>query len=258
MENSEKITEQIIRPTYLTDPKIEIHPRKKQINHILKEIKKAKSKNDRILVIALTQKMSEEISQFLQEKDIKSGWLHAKIKTLERIKIIHDLRSGKIDCLVGVNLLREGLDLPEVSTIAILDADKQGFLRSTRSLIQIMGRASRHINGKVLLYADSISPSMDEAIKETSRRRQIQKEYNKNHGKNPKGIKKSIKMSKLFLIGEEDLLSSKDYKKGISLIKKLENEMLNHADNLEFELAASLRDRIEAISEEIETWEKNE
>ena len=258
MENCEKITEQIIRPTYLTDPKIEIHPRKKQINHILKEIKKAKSKNDRILVIALTQKMSEEISQFLQEKNIKSGWLHAKIKTFERIKIIHDLRSGKIDCLVGVNLLREGLDLPEVSTIAILDADKQGFLRSTRSLIQIMGRASRHINGKVLLYADSISPSMDEAIKETSRRRQIQKEYNKNHGKKPKGIKKSIKMSKLFLIGEEDLLSSKDYKKGIRLIKKLENEMLNHADNLEFELAASLRDRIEAISEEIEMWEKDE
>ena len=254
IENSEKITEQIIRPTYLIDPKIEIHSRSNQINHILKEIKKAKSKGDRVLIIALTQKMSEEISEFLQEKNINSGWLHAKVKTLERIKIIHQLRSGKIDCLVGVNLLREGLDLPEVSTIAILDADKQGFLRSTKSLIQIIGRASRHLNGKVVLYADSISPSMSEAIGETSRRREIQKEYNKKNNKKPKSIKKSIKMSKLFLIGEEESISSKDYSKGIKLIQKMEKEMLLHADNLEFELAAALRDRIEAMAEEIETW----
>jgi len=254
IENSEKITEQIIRPTYLTDPKIEIRSRSNQINHILKEIKKAKSNGDRVLIITLTQKMSEEISEFLQEKNINSGWLHAKVKTLERIKIIHQLRSGKIDCLVGVNLLREGLDLPEVSTIAILDADKQGFLRSTKSLIQIIGRASRHLNGRVVLYADSISPSMSEAIGETSRRREIQKEYNKKNNKKPRSIKKSIKMSKLFLIGEEESISSKDYNKGMKLIQKLEKEMLLHADNLEFELAAALRDRIEAFVEEIETW----
>ena len=259
IENSEKITEQIIRPTYLTDPKIEIHSKSKQINHILKEIKKAKSKGNRVLIIALTQKMSEEISEFLQEKNINAGWIHAKVKTLERLKIIHQLRSGKIDCLVGVNLLREGLDLPEVSTIAILDADKQGFLRSTKSLIQIIGRASRHLDGRVLLYADSISPSMSEAIGETSRRREIQKEYNKKNNKEPRSIKKSIKMSKLFLIGEEESINSKDYKKGINVIEKLEKEMLLHADNLEFELAAALRDRIEALAEEIETWgSKNE
>lgn len=254
IENSEKITEQIIRPTYLTDPKIEVHSKSKQINHILKEIKKAKSKGNRVLIIALTQKMSEEISEFLQEKNINAGWIHAKVKTLERLKIIHQLRSGKIDCLVGVNLLREGLDLPEVSTIAILDADKQGFLRSTKSLIQIIGRASRHLDGRVLLYADSISPSMSEAIGETSRRREIQKEYNKKNNKEPRSIKKSIKMSKLFLIGEEESINSKDYKKGINVIEKLEKEMLLHADNLEFELAAALRDRIEALAEEIETW----
>ena len=255
IEKSEKITEQIIRPTYLTDPKIEIRPKEKQINDILEEIKKAKSKGNRVLIIALTQKMSEEISEFLQEKNINSGWLHAKVKTLERIKIIHQLRSGKIDCLVGVNLLREGLDLPEVSTIAILDADKQGFLRSTRSLIQIIGRASRHINGKVVLYADSISPSMSDSIGETSRRREIQKAYNKKNKKKPESIKKSVKMSKIFLIGEEESINSKDYKKGLKIVKKLEKEMLLHADNLEFELAAALRDRIEAITEEMKNWD---
>ena len=192
LENSPKPVEQIIRPTGLLDPEIEVHSTKNQIDDLLEEINKRTEIGEKILVTTLTIRMAEELTQYLKGLDIKVAYLHSEIKTLERLKIIRDLRKGKYDVLVGINLLREGLDIPEVSLVAIMDADKQGFLRSERSLIQTIGRAARNAKGTVIMYADSISESMDKAIKETNRRREIQEAYNKEHNIIPKTIIKEI------------------------------------------------------------------
>ncbi|TSC91902.1 MAG: excinuclease ABC subunit B [Parcubacteria group bacterium Licking1014_17] len=191
------IAEQLVRPTGLLDPTIEIQPTENQIEHLLGEIKKRLAKNERVLVTTLTKRMAEDLTEYLSEQGIKVNYIHSDVKTLERIEIIHDLRLGNYDVIVGVNLLREGLDLPEVSLVAILDADKEGFLRNTTTLIQTMGRAARHINGHVIMYADKITGSMDTAIKETERRRGVQEEYNKKHGTTPASIEKEIKKSDL-------------------------------------------------------------
>ncbi len=239
-KTNNKYVEQIIRPTGLLDPVIEVRKSEGQIDDIISEINDRIKKNERVLITTLTIRMSEELTNYLKEMNIKVAYLHSEIKTLERLKIIHDLRSGVYDCIVGINLLREGLDIPEVSLICILDADKQGFLRSTRSLIQTIGRAARNANGKVIMYADNYSDSMNEAIKETERRRSIQEEYNKVHGITPKTISKEIK----------DVVSNdiKDAKKKLSKREKLEQievlekQMREAAANMDFEKAMELRD----------------
>ena len=239
-KTNNQYVEQIIRPTGLLDPVIEVRKSEGQIDDIIAEIKDRIKKNERVLITTLTIRMSEELTNYLKEMNIKVAYLHSEIKTLERLKIIHDLRSGVYDCIVGINLLREGLDIPEVSLICILDADKQGFLRSTRSLIQTIGRAARNANGKVIMYADNYSDSMNEAIKETERRRSIQEEYNKVHGITPKTISKEIK----------DVVSNdiKDAKKKLSKREKLEQigvlekQMREAAANMDFEKAMELRD----------------
>lgn len=238
------IVEQIIRPTGLLDPTIEIKPTKGQIDDIVSEIHKRVEKNERVLITTLTIRMSEELTNYLKNLDIKVAYLHNEIKTLERLKIIRDLRLGKYDVVVGINLLREGIDIPEVSLIMILDADKQGFLRSNRSLIQTIGRCARNSNGHVIMYADNISDSMKIAIAETNRRRNIQDEYNKEHNITPKTIVKEIKD----LISNEDENKQKDISKSYSkkekleLIKTIEKEMIEAAKNLDFERATELRD----------------
>ena len=239
-KTNNQYVEQIIRPTGLLDPVIEVRKSEGQIADIIAEINDRIKKNERVLITTLTIRMSEELTNYLKEMNIKVAYLHSEIKTLERLKIIHDLRSGVYDCIVGINLLREGLDIPEVSLICILDADKQGFLRSTRSLIQTIGRAARNANGKVIMYADNYSDSMNEAIKETERRRSIQEEYNKVHGITPKTISKEIK----------DVVSNdiKDAKKKLSKREKLEQievlekQMREAAANMDFEKAMELRD----------------
>lgn len=239
-KTNNQYVEQIIRPTGLLDPVIEVRKSEGQIDDIIAEINDRIKKNERVLITTLTIRMSEELTNYLKEMNIKVAYLHSEIKTLERLKIIHDLRSGVYDCIVGINLLREGLDIPEVSLICILDADKQGFLRSTRSLIQTIGRAARNANGKVIMYADNYSDSMNEAIKETERRRSIQEEYNKVHGITPKTISKEIK----------DVVSNdiKDAKKKLSKREKLEQievlekQMREAAANMDFEKAMELRD----------------
>ena len=235
--------EQIIRPTGLLDPEIDVRLSKNQIDDLVNEINKQKEKNERTLVTTLTIRMSEELTTYLKKLDIKVAYLHSEIKTLERLQIIRDLRLGKYDVLVGINLLREGLDIPEVSLVCIIDADKQGFLRSERSLIQTIGRAARNANGRVIMYSDQISEAMDIAIKETNRRRTIQMEYNKEHGIIPKTIMKKIpeivsnNLEKK--IKEEEHLSKYEKEK---LIASIEKEMLEAAKNLEFERATELRD----------------
>lgn len=239
-KTNNQYVEQIIRPTGLLDPVIEVRKSEGQIDDIIAEINDRIKKNERVLITTLTIRMSEELTNYLKEMNIKVAYLHSEIKTLERLKIIHDLRSGVYDCIVGINLLREGLDIPEVSLICILDADKQGFLRSTRSLIQTIGRAARNANGKVIMYADNYSDSMNEAIKETERRRSIQEECNKVHGITPKTISKEIK----------DVVSNdiKDAKKKLSKREKLEQievlekQMREAAANMDFEKAMELRD----------------
>lgn len=234
------VVEQIIRPTGLLDPTIEVRTSKNQIDDLIKEINNRITKKQRVLITTLTIKMSEELTNYLKNLDIKVAYLHSEIKTLERIKIIRDLRLGMYDVLVGINLLREGLDIPEVSLVAILDADKQGFLRSERSLIQTIGRCSRNENGHVIMYADSISPSMEIAINETNRRRNIQSEYNEKNNIIPKTISKEIRD----LISNEEILivDKKDKKQEEKLIKQVEEEMLEAARNLDFEKAMELRD----------------
>ena len=235
--------EQIIRPTGLLDPEIDVRLSKNQIDDLVNEINKQKEKNERTLVTTLTIRMSEELTTYLKKLDIKVAYLHSEIKTIERLQIIRDLRLGKYDVLVGINLLREGLDIPEVSLVCIIDADKQGFLRSERSLIQTIGRAARNANGRVIMYSDQISEAMDIAIKETNRRRTIQMEYNKEHGIIPKTIMKKIpeivsnNLEKK--VKEEEHLSKYEKEK---LIASIEKEMLEAAKNLEFERATELRD----------------
>ena len=241
----DKIAEQIIRPTGLLDPLIEVRPTKNQIDNLIEEITKQNEKNERTLITTLTIRMAEELTNYLKSLDIKVAYLHNEIKTLERLKIIRELRLGKYDVVVGINLLREGIDIPEVSLIAIMDADKQGFLRSTRSLIQTIGRAARNANGRVIMYADTISDSMNEAIFETNRRRSIQEEYNTRHNIVPKTIAKEIpevisNETEEKVIHEEKLSK----KEKLDLIDNLTKEMKLAASNLDFERAMSLRDII--------------
>ena len=233
-----KYVEQIIRPTGLLDPIIEVRKTEGQIDDIISEINERIKRNERVLITTLTIRMSEELTNYLKEMNIKVAYLHSEIKTLERLKIIHDLRSGIYDCIVGINLLREGLDIPEVSLICILDADKQGFLRSNRSLIQTIGRAARNEFGKVIMYADTYSDAMNEAIRETKRRREIQEEYNKVHGITPKTIIKDIKE-----VVTNDVTEKKISKKErIEMLETLEKEMREAAAAMDFEKAMELRD----------------
>ncbi|MCD5424824.1 MAG: excinuclease ABC subunit UvrB [Methanosarcinaceae archaeon] len=260
LEHSEQITEQIIRPTGLLDPEIEVKPIKMQIDDIMNEIQLVIERNERVLVTTLTKKMAEDLTEFLSESGINVRYLHSDIVTLERTEILRDLRLGKFDVLIGINLLREGLDLPEVSLVAILDADKEGFLRSERSLIQTIGRAARNVNGKVIMYADRITNSMERAIDETNRRRRIQGRYNLQRGIVPKTIVKQVRdvlMPMDMVVAESkdsDYTSSELASKTVilpddayALIIELEKKMHNAADNLDFEIAAKFRDEIKEI-----------
>ena len=243
LDKSKEVVEQIIRPTGLLDPIIEVHPSKGQIDDLVEHINECKDKGARVLVTTLTIRMAEELTNYLKKLDMKVAYLHSEVKTLERMEIIRDLRLGKYDVLVGINLLREGLDIPEVELVAIMDADKQGFLRSTRSLIQTIGRAARNANGKVIMYADSISDSMNEAINETNRRRAIQEKYNQDNGITPKTIMKEIRE----IISNTQNSSKKkeqkmSKKEKADLLIKIENEMKEAAKNLDFERAMELRD----------------
>ena len=242
LEHNPEYIEQIIRPTGLLDPEIEVIPTKNQIDDLIERINERIKNNERTLITTLTIRMAEELTTYLKKINMKVAYLHSEVKTLERLKIIRDLRLGKYDVLVGINLLREGLDIPEVSLVAIMDADKQGFLRSERSLIQTIGRAARNANGHVIMYADVISDSMKTAIEETERRRSIQEKYNKEHGITPKTIIKEIRevVSNTNDTEEKEIKMSKQDKK--ALIIKIENEMKEAAKIMDFERAMELRD----------------
>ena len=237
-----KFVEQIIRPTGLLDPTIEIKPTEGQIDDIISEIRDRIEKNERVLITTLTIRMSEELTNYLKEMGIKVAYLHSEIKTLERLKIIRELRLGVYDCVVGINLLREGLDIPEVSLICILDADKQGFLRSERSLIQTIGRCARNASGHVIMYADTVSEAMEEAIKETARRREIQEKYNEEHHITPKTISKEIKEVVSNEIENKAKKPKMSKKEKENVLATIEEEMKEAAKNLDFERAMELRD----------------
>lgn len=248
-EHSQQVVEQLIRPTGLLEPDIEVKPVKGQIDDLIHQIKTRVEKGERCLVTTLTKRMSEELCDYLREMEIKTQYLHSEVNTLERIEILRELRLGVFDVIVGINLLREGLDLPEVSLVVILDADKEGYLRSSEALIQTMGRAARHINGHIIMYADTITGSMDRAIQEIARRRKIQVSYNKEHDITPKGITKEIKdiATKFRVVAETQapyLSASLPKEELYKLIKEMELEMKRAAKNWEFEKAARLRDDI--------------
>ncbi|OGN93526.1 MAG: excinuclease ABC subunit B [Chloroflexi bacterium RBG_13_50_10] len=247
--HSQQVVEQLVRPTGLLEPTIEIKPSKGQIDDLIYQIKTRVDKSERCLVTTLTKRMAEQLADYLKEMEIKTHYLHSEIDTLERVEILRDLRLGVYDVVVGINLLREGLDLPEVSLVAILDADKEGYLRSKGALIQTMGRAARHIDGQVIMYADTVTTSMREAMEETQRRRRIQEAYNKEHGITPQGIKKAIKdiTERVKVVAEAKAAYSPtpiSREEVLRLIKDLEAQMRKAAKNLEFEKAALLRDRI--------------
>ena len=247
--SKENVVEQIIRPTGLLDPKIEVKPVTNQIDDLIEQIRIRVERKERVLVTTLTKKMAEDLTSYLKSLDIKVNYMHSDIKALERMEIIRKLRLGEFDVLVGINLLREGLDIPEVSLVAILDADKEGFLRSERSLIQTIGRAARNTDGTVIMYADSLTDSMEKAISETNRRRSIQEAYNKEHHIIPKTIKKSIRDS-IKAIQTENIGVEYKFEKEEdiqSTISKLTDEMLEHASKMEFEQAAELRDKIKEL-----------
>lgn len=258
LEHTEQEVEQIIRPTGLLDPIIEVRPIKNQIDDIINEVNGAIERGERVLITTLTKRMSEDLSRHLKEIGYKVTYMHSDVDTLERMKIIRDLRLGKVDVLVGINLLREGLDLPEVSRVCILDADKEGFLRSVTSLIQTAGRAARNADGKVIMYADIITPSMRVTIDETSRRRKIQEEYNEEHGITPKTIVKSIREVINTAIAAEESVDFKDIKDEENeftkdeineMIDALKPEMYRAAEELDFEKAAEIRDKIKDLRE---------
>lgn len=247
--SQDNVVEQIIRPTGLLDPKIEVRPVTNQIDNLIEQIRIRVERKERVLVTTLTKKMAEDLTSYLQSLDIKVNYMHSDIKALERLEIIRNLRLGEYDVLVGINLLREGLDIPEVSLVAILDADKEGFLRSERSLIQTIGRAARNTDGTVIMYADELTESMEKAISETNRRRKIQEEYNIAHGITPKTIQKSVRDT-ISIVKQEDIgveykmENDEDIKKVIS---DLTDQMLKHAAEMEFEQAAELRDKIKEL-----------
>jgi len=257
-KSESRVVEQIIRPTGLSDPSITVKPAKTQVDDLLGEIRKRVKKKERVLVTTLTKRMAEDLTEYYADLGIQVKYLHSDIDTLDRVEILRDLRLGKFDVLIGINLLREGLDLPEVSLVAILDADKEGFLRSVRSLIQTFGRAARNVNGQVILYADQMTGSMDQAILETNRRRRIQEDYNKVHHITPQTVKKSIRnvLSPVYETDyftvplaadvKEAYLSAKDIP---VVIQKLKTEMKEAAQRLEFERAAELRDKIQRLEE---------
>ncbi len=260
---SKQVVEQFIRPTGLVDPEVVVRKRSKQIEDLINEIKKRAEKGERVIVNTLTKKFAEDLTNYLIENGIKAKYLHSDIKTIERVQILKGLRAGDFDCLVGVNLLREGLDLPEVSLVAILDADKEGFLRSETSLIQLMGRAARNVSGMVIMYADEISNAMKEAIKETNRRRKKQIEYNKTHGITPTTIRKAItdlidlpwkKESEILHVIRVDNLSHEEF---MALITELEEEMHLKAEVLDFEEAIKIRDKINKLVEEFKKHNTN-
>ena len=269
IENSGSITELVARPTGLTDPEVEIRPATHQVDDLQEEINKIVSKGNRVLVTVLTKRMAEDLTEYLDENGTRVRYLHSDIDTVERVEIIRDLRLGAFDVLVGINLLREGLDIPEVALVAILDADKEGFLRSESSLIQTIGRAARHIEGKAILYADKITGSMERAIDETNRRRNLQEAFNAKHSIKPKGITKGIgdimegarsvkgksksrrKLDKLADVSFEPLENFNNPEKVKKEIIRLEDQMYKYAKNLEFEEAASYRDRVEDLKEKL-------
>ncbi len=263
LDKSTAIIEQVIRPTGLIDPIIEVRPSSSQVEDVLSEIHKVTKNGNRVLITTLTKKMSENLSEYLQEHNIKVKYLHSDIDTVERVEIIRDLRKGEFDVLVGINLLREGLDIPEVELVSIFDADKEGFLRSDRSLIQTIGRAARNINGRCILYGDNITGSMKRAMDETSRRRDIQMQYNEDNNIQPVSVKKDIRqaldedsyiendaLDKLQLVSSSKKKFTKVNSDNVtSIISQLEKEMYNHAKNLEFEQAAKIRDQINELQE---------
>ncbi len=252
LEHSPEPAQQVIRPTGLLDPEVEVRPSTGQIDDLLSEIEQRIEKKQRVLVTTLTKRMAEDLTDYLKERDIKVAYIHSDIDTLERGDILRDLRSGVYDVLVGINLLREGLDLPEVSLVAILDADKEGFLRSESSLIQTIGRAARHVEGKVIMYADHVTESMHKAIDETMRRREIQQQYNKEHNITPRSVAKEIGLGLRAIIPEKEQEAKLDLKRVPkeelpSLIKELQSQMQLAAANLDFEKAAMLRDQIAEV-----------
>lgn len=255
-QTSQNVVEQIIRPTGLLDPTIEIKPTKHQVDDLVAQVEKRVTKKQRVLITTLTKRMAEDLADYLQDEGLKVQYLHSEVDTFDRLEILRDLRLGKYDVLVGINLLREGLDLPEVSLIAILDADKEGYLRSATALIQTMGRAARHIEGHIIMYADKITKSMRQAIAETDRRRKIQQAYNKKHGITPSTIIKNIsserlaggsKVPEIIPIIKELSLNKLPREELAHIIKDLENQMELSAQNLEFERAATLRDQINEL-----------
>jgi excinuclease ABC subunit B len=261
-EHADAIARQVVRPTGLLDPIIEVRPVTTQVDDVLSEINLRVPKNERVLVLTLTKRMSEDLTDYLDEHDVRVRYLHSDIDTVERVEIIRDLRLGEFDVLVGINLLREGLDIPEVSLIAILDADKEGFLRSERSMIQSIGRAARNVNGKAILYADKITNSMQKAIDVTEERREVQMAYNKKHGITPKGIIKGVrdvleagygdkasrKTAALQAVAEERAVYQAMTPKQLTkTIEQFEKRMYQHSRDLEFEEAAKVRDELERI-----------
>jgi excinuclease ABC subunit B len=267
LEKSGNIVEQVIRPTGLLDPVIEVRPAKNQVDNLIGEVNKRVEAGERVLVTTLTKKMAEDLTRYFTEVEIKARYLHSEIDTIERVEIIRDLRRGEFDCLIGINLLREGLDMPEVSLVAILDADKEGFLRSRRSLIQTAGRAARNLNGRVIMYADTITGSMKEAIDETSRRRKIQEAYNKKYNIKPESIKKEVldilereyikENSYINYVAENTSAYRSNNRQELEDLKfQLKEQMLAAADNLEFEKAAVLRDQMMDIENKIDILKK--
>jgi excinuclease ABC subunit B len=259
---SQQVAEQLVRPTGLLEPTIEIKPTKGQIDDLLEQVKIRVGKGERCLVTTLTKRMAEELADYLIEAGIKTHYLHSEVETLERVEILRDLRLGVYDVVVGINLLREGLDLPEVSLVTILDADKEGYLRSEGALIQTMGRASRHVDGHVIMYADTITKSMQAAINETQRRRRIQEVYNREHDITPLGIKKAIKdiTERVKVVAETKApyITTPATREGVArLIKELETQMKLAAKNLDFEKAVLLRDRVFDLRKDLDPIDKS-
>jgi excinuclease ABC subunit B len=260
LQHSGQIVEQVVRPTGLVDPEVEIRPVRTQVDDVLSEIKRCKERDERVLITTLTKRMAEDLTEYLDEHGVKVRYLHSDIDTVERMEIIRDLRLGRFDVLVGINLLREGLDMPEVGLVAILDADKEGFLRSENSLIQTIGRAARNLHGRAILYADQETSSIRRAIEETNRRRRKQIEFNEKHGITPRGIQKAVTDIMEGAYSDADRggvhkriaepaaeYASLTPEQALRKIKKLEQEMYKRARNLEFEEAARLRDEIQKL-----------